>query len=106
MSEFQTVARVGEIPEGQGRAFTVESRLVAIFHRGGDYFAINDSCPHMGAPLSEGYLDGDAVYCPWHAWRFSIRDGLWLDNPKSKLCTESYPVRVQDGEIQVLIPST
>lgn len=104
MDEYRTVARVGEIPEGEGRAFSVESRLIAVFRRGDEYFAINDICPHMGASLAEGYLDGDAAICPWHAWRFCIRDGHWMDNPKSKLRNESYPVRVSGDEIQVQVP--
>ena len=49
MSEFVTVARVGAIAEGQGGTFQVGERLVAVFNRGGEYFAIDDLCPHMGA---------------------------------------------------------
>ncbi|MDX1969587.1 MAG: Rieske 2Fe-2S domain-containing protein [Planctomycetaceae bacterium] len=105
MSEFQTVAKVGQIPDGEGRVFTVNSRLIAVFQKSGEYFAINDTCPHMGASLAEGYLDGHNVICPWHAWRFCIKDGLWMDNPKSKLRNESYPVRVQGDEIQVHVPA-
>jgi nitrite reductase (NADH) small subunit/3-phenylpropionate/trans-cinnamate dioxygenase ferredoxin subunit len=104
MSEFRTVAQVGQIPEGEGRAFNVSGRMIAVFLLGGEYFAINDTCPHMGASLAEGYVEGDAVICPWHAWRFGIRDGLWLDNPKSKLCNETYPVRVEGENIQVQTP--
>ncbi|MFW6125269.1 MAG: Rieske (2Fe-2S) protein, partial [Pirellulales bacterium] len=70
-SEFQTVARTGEIPEGQGRAFLVGGKLVAVFHEDGQYFAIDDTCPHMGASLAEGQLIGGTVICHWHAWRFS-----------------------------------
>ena len=102
--EFQTIPRVGQIPEGEGRAFTVLSRLIAVFLKDGEYFAINDICPHMGASLAEGYLDGEAAVCPWHAWRFCIRDGHWMDNPKSKICTESYAVQVVGDEIQVKVP--
>ena len=100
-SEFQTVARVGSIPEGEGRAFPVNGQLIAVFRRDGEYFAINDACPHMGASLSAGYLDGTEVICPWHAWRFCVTDGLWLDNPKSKVRTESFEVRIVGDEIQV-----
>lgn len=103
MSEFVTVARVGEIPEGEGRAFNVHSRLIAVFNTGGEYRAMNDVCPHMGASLAEGFLEGDAVICPWHAWRFCVRDGSWLDNPKSKICSEIYAVRVTGNEIQVAL---
>ena len=104
MAEFQTVARTGDIPEGEGRAFAVSGRMVAVFLRDGQYHAINDSCPHMGASLATGYVDDNAVTCPWHAWRFCITDGLWLDNPQSELKTDCYEIRVEGDEIQVLVP--
>jgi nitrite reductase (NADH) small subunit/3-phenylpropionate/trans-cinnamate dioxygenase ferredoxin subunit len=104
MSDFQTVAKLGDIPEGQGRSFRANGKIVAVFCRGGEYFAINDVCPHMGASLADGYLEGNAVSCPWHAWRFCIKDGTWLDNPRSNVKTETYPVRVVGDEIQVHVP--
>lgn len=100
-SDFQTVAKVGSIPDGEGRAFPVNGRMIAVFLRDGNYYAINDCCPHMGASLASGYVDGDDVVCPWHAWKFCIKDGLWMDNPRSKVKTESFPVRVVGEEIQV-----
>ena len=103
-SGFQTVARVGEIPAGEGRSFPVNGRMVAVFHIDGQYRAIADACPHMGASLASGYVDDGAVTCPWHAWRFCVQDGLWLDNPKSKIRTDCYSVRVVDDEIQVCVP--
>jgi nitrite reductase (NADH) small subunit/3-phenylpropionate/trans-cinnamate dioxygenase ferredoxin subunit len=99
MSEFVTVARVGEIQEGSGASFVVAGRLVAVFLCGGDYYAIDDVCPHMGASLGAGHLDGTVVTCPWHAWRFDIRDGTWCDNRRIKI--ESFEVRVAGDEIQV-----
>lgn len=102
--EFQTVAKVGDVPEGQGRAFVVAGTLVGVFLVDGEYFAINDICPHMGASLSAGSVEGHHVYCPWHAWRFSIQDGAWLDNPQSPLRAASYAVRVEGEDIQVAVP--
>jgi len=99
--EFHTVAKVGMIPEGEGRAFPVNRRMIAVFLRDGKYFAINDCCPHMGASLASGYVDGMDVVCPWHAWKFCIADGIWMDNPKSKVRTECFSVRVVNDEIQV-----
>jgi nitrite reductase (NADH) small subunit len=103
MPEFHTVAKVGEIPEGAGRAFAVDGTVVAVFRVGGEYTAINDICPHMGASLAEGCVEGTAVTCSWHGWRFSVKDGTWLDNPRAKIGNPSYPVRVVEDEIQVLI---
>ena len=62
MDQFQTVAKVGDIPPGEGRAFPVDGTVVAVFNVDGEYTAINDVCPHMGASLAEGYLlDRDLV---------------------------------------------
>jgi nitrite reductase (NADH) small subunit/3-phenylpropionate/trans-cinnamate dioxygenase ferredoxin subunit len=102
MSDFITVARVGDITEGQGQAFPVNGRMVAVFLYDGQYYAIDDFCPHMGASLAGGYLAGGVVTCPWHAWRFSVCDGTWCDNPRIKI--DSFEVRVVGDEIQVNVP--
>lgn len=101
MAEFTTVARTGDIPDGEGRAFEVAGRIVAVFRQGDAFTAIDDTCPHAGASLSTGYLENGAVTCPWHAWRFCVKDGTWLDNPKSKLRQQCFDVRVEGTDIQV-----
>lgn len=104
MSEFVTVAQVGDIPVGTGMAYAVNGRMVAVFNEGeGTYSAIDDFCPHMGASLAEGYLEAGVVTCPWHAWRFCVRDGTWCDNPKVKV--DHFDVRVEGDQIQVFIPA-
>ena len=45
MADFQTVAHLGDIPEGKGRAFCVNGKMVAVFLTNGEYSAINDLCP-------------------------------------------------------------
>ena len=98
--QFVTVAKVSEIPVGKGGSYQVGDRLVAIFNHQGQYHAIDDICPHMGASLGSGYLDEDgAVMCPWHAWRFRVCDGKWADNPR--LGVDTFEVRVVGDEIQV-----
>lgn len=104
MSDFFTVAEVGEIPAGEGRNYPVNGRMVAIFFVDGEYFAINDSCPHMGASLSAGFVEGHVVSCPWHAWRFCVKEGTWLDSPKSSLRSDCYELRIENGKIQVRVP--
>ena len=100
---FHTVARVGEVPEGQGRAFEVDGRMIAVFQDQGEYYAIDDACPHQGAPLSDGIVFDKSVTCTWHGWRFCLKDGHWLDSMKSRVRVGTYPVRVVDGEIQVSV---
>ena len=104
MAEFQTVAHTGEIPAGEGRCFEVSGKMVAVFLVDGKYSAINDTCPHMGASLSAGYVENGGVTCPWHAWRFCVTSGTWLDNPKSSLNQDVFETRVVGDEIQVKVP--
>ncbi len=101
MADFTTVAKVGEIPEGQGVAYQVNGRMVAVFHQAGQYHAIDDFCPHMGASLAGGELDDGVVTCPWHAWRFRVQDGTWCDNPRIQI--DHFEVRLQGDEIQVKV---
>jgi nitrite reductase (NADH) small subunit len=103
MSEFHTVCKVHEVKEGEGKTVSVQGKLVALFRVGGEHFAIDDVCPHMGASLSDGYVENHIVTCPWHAWRFRITDGTWADNPRIKI--GCYPVRVEGEDIQVQIPT-
>ena len=103
MPNFITIAQVGSIPPGTGATFHLGDRLVALFNRDGNYFAIDDLCPHMGASLGDGQLDEEGkVTCPWHAWRFDVCDGTWCDNPSLKI--DAYEVRVVGKEIQVALP--
>ena len=101
MTDFTTVAKVGDIEPGQGQAFPVNGRMVAVFNADGKYWAIDDFCPHMGASLAGGYVADGIVTCPWHAWRFCIRDGRWCDNPKIGI--DAFETRVVDDEIQVRV---
>lgn len=99
MSEFRTVGRVGDIKDGEGKTIELDKKLIAVFLDRGNYFAIDDTCPHMGASLSGGHVENGTVTCPWHAWRFRLVDGAWADYTKLKI--GCYPVRVVDDEIQV-----
>lgn len=103
MSNFVTVARVGDIPEGEGRAVEADGVIVGLFNVAGQYWAIDDFCPHQGASLAGGHLDGACITCPLHGWRFDVTDGTWLDNPTSKLKAECFETRVVDDEIQVKV---
>ena len=102
MSEFITVAQVGDIPEGRGRAFAVADRRVALFLVDGTYYALNDECPHMGAPLSTGDVRDGAVICDRHLWAFRFSDGQCPDI--ASLRAEILEVRVVGDAIQVRVP--
>lgn len=102
--EYVTVGNVDDWAEDQPRAVEVGDHVVAVFRHDGQFFAIDDMCPHMGASLASGHFDPETmtVACPWHGWRFDVRDGTWCDNRRIK--TDAFPVRVVDGKVQVGVP--
>lgn len=97
-----TVCKVGDIPDGGAAVVTVGGKDIAVFHANGKYYAIDDCCPHAGASLSGGHVEGEVVTCPWHYWRFRLTDGAWADNPRVK--TGCYPVRVAGDAVQIEVP--
>ena len=93
------VCRVDELPEGECCVMTIGDRDVAVFHREGKFFAIDDRCPHAGTSLSGGHVEGGVVTCPWHGWRFRLCDGAWADNPRVK--TGCYRVQVENDTVMI-----
>jgi nitrite reductase/ring-hydroxylating ferredoxin subunit len=97
---FTRVAQVQEIPPGTAKQVTVNRRTVAVFNVEGTFYAIDDTCPHRGAPLSEGECVGTEVICPWHGAAFDLTSGAHLSPPASK-GVAAIPVRVVGEELQV-----
>tara|TARA_R110002096_G_scaffold104771_20_gene230769 strand:- start:616 stop:930 length:315 start_codon:yes stop_codon:yes gene_type:complete len=102
MANFHNVALASEIQPGNAKCVELEGRTIAIFNVDGEFFAIDDTCPHSGGPLSEGLIEGDEVECPWHGACFSIKTGGVLSPPAVE-DVQCYKTRVQDGEVQVAL---
>ena len=100
MAEFVTVAKTSEISQGQAKAVEVKGAPVAIFNVGGTYYAIEDTCSHVGGPLSEGTVEGTTVNCPWHGAQFDLASGKVLMPPAAS-GVKSYKVRVEGSEIKL-----
>jgi 3-phenylpropionate/trans-cinnamate dioxygenase ferredoxin subunit len=100
MSDWVTVAKVGELAPGSHRVVDVDGASVAVFNVGGEYYAIEDVCTHDGGQLTGGIVEGDQVVCPRHGARFSIKTGDALTAPAYEP-TAKFPVRVENGVVQV-----
>jgi len=71
---------------------------ILLVRTGGEVFAVDNRCPHEGYPLHTGTLAGCALTCPWHNWKFDVRDGSCLLGEEG---VRRYPVRVVDGMVEV-----
>ena len=95
---------VAEIPVGEGRAYAVAGRQVAVFRlRDGTVRALDAVCPHRGGPLADGQTDADVVVCPLHAHVFDLSTGACRSGQDD---VASYAVRVEEGRVVVVLPGT
>ena len=94
----------GKLPQAGGRAlFEFDGKSLALFNVEGDLFAIDDSCPHQGASLCGGRLEGRVIQCCAHGLRFDLRSGYLLNSTQLKVA--NYPVEVVDGQAFIVIVS-
>jgi nitrite reductase (NADH) small subunit len=96
-----TVHRVGPasaVPVGEGRAYSVGGRQIAVFRlRDGTFRALSAVCPHAGGPLADGQLDAAKVVCPLHLRAYSLADGTCPEGPGVAV----YAAREEEGELVV-----
>jgi 3-phenylpropionate/trans-cinnamate dioxygenase ferredoxin subunit len=101
--DFVPVAAEGDLPNGQRIFVDVDDLSIVVFNIAGTYFAIGDICSHDNGPVGEGEVDGNEIICPRHGARFDIRTGSATALP-AVLDIPAYPVRVNDGQIEVGVP--
>ena len=84
---------------GKSAIIEVGDKEIALFNYKGNFYAIENTCPHRGSPLGEGRIEEGILICPGHEWRFELKSGWCPQNPE--LSTEVYPIKVHDGKIYV-----
>jgi 3-phenylpropionate/trans-cinnamate dioxygenase ferredoxin subunit len=100
MARFVKVAKTDEIAPDQAKMVEVDDKRITLFNLQGNFYAIDDTCTHVGGPLSEGEIQGEKVTCPWHGSIFNIKTGEAL-GPPARTGVASYNVRVEGADIEV-----
>lgn len=73
---------------------------LVLYRDGDDVLAFGELCPHLGAPMSDGWVDRGRIVCPWHGSRFDCDSGAVLRGPATAALPR-YSTRVRDGVIEV-----
>ncbi|MFM0596578.1 Rieske (2Fe-2S) protein [Paraburkholderia dilworthii] len=97
MSREIPVGTVDELAPGQRKLAFVEGRCIVLFNIDGTLHAIDDACPHNGASLASGRLEGCVLRCPAHGLRFDLRSGCTPGTGGLGLTT--YPVRAVGSKL-------
>lgn len=88
-----------DVAEGKRKLAFVGGRSVVVFRIDGQLHAIENSCPHNGASLASGCLQGTVLSCPAHGVRFDLRTGRSLAG--GQLCLNLLPLQVIDGQVRI-----
>lgn len=97
------VANAESLAPGQCRTVEVQGQRLALINVEGRYYALDDRCPHRGAPLGAGHVAGERLFCPLHGWEFNVTTGACVTRPDSPI--RSYPVAVEEGKVWVELGS-
>ncbi len=88
-----------ELPVGQGRVFREQGQHIAVFRLGEEELcAVDNRCPHEGYPLSKGYVSDGVVTCPWHNFKFDLRDGRCVMGDEA---VRTFPLRLSKGHVEL-----
>ena len=102
MTDWTEIAKLEDIPRLGARVLRTDTMDIALFRTASDQvFALKDSCPHKGGPLSQGIVHGGTVTCPLHNWKIDLASGQAQGADEG--CTNRYPVRVEDGVVYLAL---
>ncbi|MBO8190187.1 bifunctional 3-phenylpropionate/cinnamic acid dioxygenase ferredoxin subunit [Streptomyces oryzae] len=94
------VCRLADLPRGEACRFEGDPPI-AVFHtEDGEVYAIDDTCTHQDASLSDGWLEGCEVECPLHASKFDLRTGK-PDGAPARRPVRTHEVVIEDGVVHV-----
>jgi 3-phenylpropionate/trans-cinnamate dioxygenase ferredoxin subunit len=101
MAQYVKVGSRAEFEDLEaGKLVEAGGQSIAVFNVGGNYYAIENTCPHRGGPLAEGMMAGEEVICPWHGSRFDVKTGSVL-TPPARQGVRSFPVRISGDDVEV-----
>ena len=97
---FHAAAAENELAPGTVKRIVVGDKKIGLYRLDDRFYAIDDTCTHMRARLSNGFISGHFVECPVHFGKFDIKTGKASSAP----CTvdvATYPVKVEAGQVYI-----
>lgn len=92
------LCRIDDLAPGQARHVKVGKTDIALARVGDEFFALSNVCLHTFGPLGDGILEGYDLVCPWHGWRYDVREGT-TDHPGANVT--QYPLVRAGGYVMI-----
>jgi nitrite reductase (NADH) small subunit len=95
--------RLCGVAEAPGVGHVMEAKVegigMCLANVNGELSALDNICPHRQGPLGQGWIEGDAVVCPWHSWAFHVKTGAAVYPEKERV--DVFPLRIEGGNVLV-----
>ena len=99
MASWHRVASVSELEaEGFGHQVIADGLELAVFQWQGRVYAMENLCPHLGFPLSEGIVRDGEVICSWHGWHIRLDDGTCR---RERERARTYPCEIRNEDVWI-----
>src|SRR5258708_8354336 len=98
--EFVSAASTSEVPPDKMKVVQYKGQPVCLANVKGKYYAIRNTCTHLGGPLAQGKLEDGVVECPWHGSRFDLATGEVKRGP-AKTPETVYEVKLEGTTLLV-----
>ncbi|KLO27882.1 (2Fe-2S)-binding protein [Mycolicibacter heraklionensis] len=101
IDDWTPVLPEAELPAGKKlKRVEVDGVGVVLCRDGDNVSAFAGLCPHLAAPMEDGWLDRGRVVCPWHGSQFDVQTGAVVRGPAAAPLPR-YQARVQDGMVEL-----
>ncbi len=98
--EFVPVLASADLSPDEPRRVRHDGVEVVLIRRGEKVYAVGEQCPHLSAPMSEGWLYRGDLVCPWHGSHFDLETGAPVNGPATAPLA-CYETRIQDGVVEI-----
>ncbi|MEL4024124.1 nitrite reductase small subunit NirD [Lysinibacillus endophyticus] len=95
------VLQVDDVAKDFGKTVLIGDVEIALFRlKNGEFYAIENRCPHRGGVLVEGMVSGQHVFCPMHDWKIDVTTGK-VQEPDHG-CVNTYKVEVEGDDVYIV----
>ena len=104
---YVKVTEVDALQPGEKKGFPLQGKTIFLVNLDGEFFALDNKCPHMGGSLADGNLEGATLSCPRHGAKFDVRTGKNVGDAKIAFIkakvgdAKMFPVKVEGKDILV-----
>ncbi len=99
-TEMAPVLAESDLIEDTPTAVDCSGVAAVVIRHQGRLSALGGDCPHLGAPMAEGWLYRGKLVCPWHGSRFDVQTGAVMTGPATSPLP-CFQAQVRGGQIEI-----